>query len=40
MLLEEVMDGTERTEKRISSAMTATTDTEKINKKNTDVSSY
>jgi hypothetical protein len=34
MLIEEILDGTEQTKKRLSCAMTATTETDEINEKN------
>jgi hypothetical protein len=40
MPVEEVLDGIERTNKELSCAMTAITQTDKINKKNRDISSY
>jgi hypothetical protein len=40
ILVEEGLDGTERTKKGFSCTMTATIETEEINKKNRDISSY
>jgi hypothetical protein len=34
MLVEEILDGTEQTKKRLSCATSATTETDEINKKN------
>jgi hypothetical protein len=34
MLVEEILDGTERTKKGLSCAMSVTTETDQINKKN------